>query len=259
MNREPIPQQRVMEKLDRLLEAQDREGAERHLLYWMQEAVNAGDRRGQLLLNNELIGLYRKAGRGEEALAAADRALRLLDELDFTRTTSAGTTYVNAATAFSAFGRPERALALFEKARAVYEASPDTPSHLLGGLYNNMAVACRDLGRYEEAYGLYDRAMAAMDEVLGGALEMAITCLNRADTIALELGTEEGEARINPLLEQAAEYLSDPAVPRNEYYAFVCEKCAPGFSYFGWFLQAEELEKEAKQIRERLGAVPGIL
>ena len=31
MNREPIPQQRIMEKLDRLLEAQDREGAERHL------------------------------------------------------------------------------------------------------------------------------------------------------------------------------------------------------------------------------------
>ena len=148
MNREPIPQQRIMEKLDRLLEAQDREGAERHLLYWMQEAVNADDRRGQLLLNNELIGFYRKAGRGEEALAAADRALKLLEELDLTRTRSAGTTCVNAATANSAFGRPERALALFEQARAVYEAAPDTPRHLLGGLYNNMAVTCRDLGRW---------------------------------------------------------------------------------------------------------------
>ena len=259
MNREPIPQQRIMEKLDRLLEAQDREGAERHLLYWMQEAVNADDRRGQLLLNNELIGFYRKAGRGEEALAAADRALKLLEELDLTRTRSAGTTCVNAATANSAFGRPERALALFEQARAVYEAAPDTPRHLLGGLYNNMAVTCRDLGRFEQAYGLFDLAMAAMAEVPGGVLEMAITCLNRADTIALERGTEEGEARINALLEQAAEYLADPGAARNEYYAFVCEKCAPGFSYYGWFLEAEELEKEAKQIRERLGAVPGVL
>ena len=92
-----------------------------------------------------------------------------------------------------------------------------------------MAVTCRDLGRFEQAYGLFDLAMAAMAEVPGGTLEMAITCLNRADTIAL-----------------------------NEYYAFVCEKCAPGFSYYGWFLEAEELEKEAKQIRERLGAVPGV-
>ena len=259
MNRQPIPQQRVMEKLDRLLEARDQQGAERHLLYWMQEALAADDLRGQLLLNNEMIGFYRKAGRGEEALAAADRALHLLDELDLSGTLTSGTTCVNAATACGAFGEPEKALSLFERARTVYESLPDTPRHLLGGLYNNMAVTCRDLGRYRQAHELFDRAMAAMAEVSGGTLEQAITCLNRADTIALELGTEEGEARINALLEQAADFLSDPALPRNEYYAFVCEKCAPGFSYYGWFLEAEELEKEAKQIRERLGTVPGIL
>jgi tetratricopeptide (TPR) repeat protein len=259
MNQQSIPQQRVMDKLNRLLEAQDPEGAERHLLYWMREAESIGDLRGQLMLNNELIGHYRKAGRGDEALAAADRALRLLDELDFSGTLTSGTTYVNAATACSAFGEPERAMQLFEKARAVYEALPNTPRHLLGGLYNNMAVTCRDLGRYEEAYGLFDRAMAMMAEVPGGTLEQAITCLNRADTIALECGTEEGEERINALLEQASAFLADPAAPRNEYYAFVCEKCAPGFSYYGWFLEAEELEKEAKQIRERLGAVEGVL
>ena len=259
MNREPIPQQRVMEKLNRLLEAQDSDGAERHLLYWMHEALEAGDLRGQLLLNNEMIGFYRKAGRGEEALRAADRALALLDGPDFAGTLSSGTTFVNAATACSAFGQPERALALFRKARAVYEASPNTPRHLLGGLYNNMAVTCRDLGLWPEATELFDRAMAAMAEVPGGTLEQAITCLNRADTIALEQGTEEGEERINALLEQAAAFLSDPAAPRNEYYAFVCEKCAPGFSYYGWFAEAQELEKEAKQIRERLGTVPGIL
>ena len=259
MNSEAIPQKRVMEKLNRLLEVQDFSGAERHLLYWMQEALQAGDLRGQLLLNNEMIGFYRKAGRGPEALAAADRALALLDEPDFAGMLSAGTTYINAATACSAFGQPERALTLFRKARAVYEASPDTPRHLLGGLCNNMAVTCRDLGLYAEAYELFDRAMAAMAEVPGGTLEQAITCLNRADTVAAEQGTEAGEERINALLEQAAAFLSDPAAPRDEYYAFVCEKCAPGFSYYGWFVEAQELEKEAKQIRERLGTVPGVL
>ena len=73
------------------------------------------------------------------------------------------------------------------------------------------------------------------------------------------VAAEEGEERINALLEQAAAFLSDPAAPRDEYYAFVCEKCAPGFSYYGWFVEAQELEKEAKQIRERLGTVPGVL
>ena len=73
-----------------------------------------------------------------------------------------------------------------------------------------------------------------------------------------DAGRSTPRQRINALLEQAAADLADPGTARNEYYAFVCEKCAPGFSYYGWFQEAEELEKEAKQIRERLGAVPGV-
>ncbi len=32
------------------------------------------------------------------------------------------------------------------------------------------------------------------------------------------------------------------------YYAFVCESCAPSFSYHGYFMTAEELKKRAKEI-----------
>ena len=246
-----VPQQRIIEKLDEYMSRRDYAGAERHLLYWMEEAKLGGDKRGQLMLSNELIGHYRKTGERDRALAYVERALALLEELDFGDTLSAGTTFVNAATACSAFGDNERALALFGRAKAVYESVPEVKPELLGGLYNNMALACKALGRYDEAYALFDRAMEQMGKLPGGVLEQAITCLNLADTVAAQQGMEEGEARIFALLDRAWELLQDESAPRNGYYAFVCEKCAPSFSYYGYFLAAEELEKEAARIYER--------
>ena len=246
-----VPQQRIAEKLDEYMSRRDYAGAERHLLYWMEEARLGRDKRGQLMLANELIGHYRKTGEREKAFARVDEALALLDELDFDGSLSAGTSYVNAATACSAFGENERALALFEKARAIYEAAPAVRPELLGGLYNNMALACKALGRYDEAFALYDRAMEQMGKLPGGKLEQAITCLNVADTVAAQQGLEAGETRIFALLDEAWELLRDEAAPRNGYYAFVCEKCAPSFAYYGYFLAAEELQKEAARIYER--------
>ena len=215
------------------------------------EAKLGRDKRGQLLIRNELVGHYRKAGDRDKAFASAEEALRLLEELDFSDNISAATTYTNVATAFNAFGENERSLSLFEKARAVYEASPRTSPDLLGGLYNNMALTCTALGRYAEAFTLYDQAMDVMARVPAGVLEQAITCLNRADTLAAQLGMEQAEGQINDLLDQAWDLLQDPAAPHDGYYAFVCEKCAPAFSYYGYFLAAQELQDTAKAIYER--------
>jgi tetratricopeptide (TPR) repeat protein len=248
---DPVPQQRIVQKLDEYMSRRDYDGAERHLLYWLSEAQRGRDLRGELLVRNELIGHYRKVGDRENAFRHSERAHELLDTLELAGSVSAGTTYVNAATAASAFGEHERALSLFERAKTVYEAEQRTQKHLLGGLYNNMALCCQALGRYDEAFRLYERAMDAMAEVAYGALEQAITCLNMADAVAARDGLEEGETRIFALLDRAWELLQDEAAPRNGYYAFVCEKCAPSFANYGYFLAAEELQKEAARIYER--------
>ena len=247
----PVPQQRIVAKLDEYMSRRDYAGAERHLLYWLKEAEQGRDRRGELLVLNELVGHYRKAGSRENALPMAERAIRLLQEMDFEESISAGTTYVNAATAFSAFGENRRALELFEKAKMLYESSPHTQAHLLGGLYNNMALVLTALERYDEAFALYEKAMDTMAKVPGGVLEQAVTCLNMADTVAAQIGLEEGEGRIAQLLERAEALLHDPSAPHDGYYAFVCEKCAPSFSYYGWFVVADDLMQEAEQIYER--------
>ena len=244
----PIPQQRIAEKLDDFMSRRDYAGAERHLLYWMEEAKLGHDLRGELFLCNELIGHYRKAGARDNALRFVDRALALLRALELDGSVTAGTTLVNAATACNAFGDDERALALFQQAKTVYEEIPDLSPKLLGGLYNNMAVVCTTLGRYDESHALYDLAMERMAQVRGGTLEQAVTCLNRADTIAAERGAENGEAESTALLERAYDLIQTTDAPRDGYYAFVCEKCAPGFSYYGWFAAAAELKETAESI-----------
>ena len=243
-----IPQRRVQEKLDQYMSRRDYEGGERHLLYWLEEARACRDQRGELLVRNEMIGFYRKRGEKEKALTNAGEAVALLNSLGLGDSITAGTTWVNAATAHHAFGEPEEALALFSKAKAIYESSPQTGADLLGGLYNNMALACVDLGRFQEAQELYDKAMAEMGKVPGGELEQAITCLNRANAVEAQEGLEAGESKIYALLDQAQELLENSKAPRNGYFAFVCEKCAPVFSYYGYFQAANALQKLAEDI-----------
>ena len=246
----PVPQQRIRDRLDAYMSRRDYAGAERHLLYWLQEARSCRDGRGELMVLNELVGHYRKTGARERAMRCADDALRLLDALDLRGSITEGTTCVNVATACSAFGDNARALSLFERARAAYEAGPAAQPGLLGGLYNNMALACAALGRYDEALELYEGAQAQMARVKYGALEQAITCLNMANLIEARDGMEAGEADIFRLLEKASALLDTEGIPHDGYYAFVCEKCAPTFDYYGWFADAERFKKESARIYE---------
>ena len=78
-----------------------------------------------------------------------------------------------------------------------------------------------------------------MDQVPNGRLEKAITLLNMAQTLENRDGMEKSEAQIYAWLDEAAELLK---------YAFICEKCAPSFSYYGYFLEAEELMEKARRI-----------
>ncbi len=246
-----IPQRRVLEKVDEYMSRRDYDGVERTLKYWLEEARLGHDLRGELLVQNELIGHYRKVGNKDLAFESVDEALTLLKKLDFEDSISAGTTYTNAATACNAFEDNERSIALFEKARAVYENHEQTDPALLGGLYNNMALTYGALKQYDEARALYDKALGAMGEVPNGALEQAITWLNIADLSYLEKGPEDSAEEVEQCLSKAARLLDDPAVPKDGYYAFVCEKCAPAFAWYGYETKADELNERAEQIYER--------
>lgn len=245
--------EQIIAALDAHLARRDYAGAQQHLDRWLARAEADGDLRTLLSLLNEKIGLHRKLGDRAEALDAADRALALARRLGLEHSVTMGTTLVNAATACKAFGQPELALQRYREAQALYEALLPNRDSRLGGLYNNMALALVDLGRFREAEALYKQAMEIMAGAPNGALEQAITWCNLADLAAAELGPEAAEAAVGDCLARAEALLDSEGLPRDGYYAFVCEKCAPSFGYYGYFLTEQRLRQRAEDIYRRNG------
>ena len=243
-----VPQRRIREKLDAYLSRRDYAAAGRHLAYWLEEARLLNDPRGELMMSNELIGHCRKTGDRDGAFRHIEAALALVDRLELGDAGTGGPGCLNAATAMNAFGDNDRALRLFERARTALEAAPLADPALLAGLYNNMGLACAALKRWDDAMDLYDRALARLSGVENGQPEAAVTCLNMANCIEAQVGMEAGEGRIFALMDRAAALLDTPGIPHDGHYAFVCEKCAPTFEYYGWFADARRFQEEAERI-----------
>lgn len=241
-----ISTDRILERLDKHLHANDYLSAERHLKYWLDEAILVGDGRTELFLLNELMGLYRKTGRRDEAIECAAKALDLACE-NFGGTVTAATTYINVATVYKAFSLAEKSIPLFESARAIYEKSLDKNDARLGGLYNNMGLALVDLSRFDEARGLYHKAIDVMSKHSDRGGEVAITYLNLATAAEREHGLVDGDELIRNYLD-IAESLLENSKERDGYYAFVCEKCASVFGYYGRFMYEKALYDRAEAI-----------
>ena len=241
--------ERVLEKLDAYLHANDYLSAERHLVYWLDEAKLMRDRRAELFLFNELMGLYRKLGKRDEAIEFATRALSLACEGGAGEITVA-TTYINAATVYKAFSMPERSLPLFSKAKEIYERELDVCDVRIGGLYNNMGLAFADLSLFADAEECYNKAISVMENIPDREGEIAITYLNLATMVEKKHGLVDGDEQIREYLDRA-ESLLDQHTVRDGYYAFVCDKCATVFGYYGRFVYEKKLAERAREIYER--------
>ena len=251
----PVPRDRILEKLRAYEDRNDWGAAERHLNYWLEEAKAGRDERGQLMLHNELMGFHRKQGNREPAFLHAEKAAALVEKLGMEDTVTAGTTWVNAGTVREAFGESEGGLAFFERARSNYEKNLPPEDSRLGGLYNNMGLTLASLGRWREAETAFRRAIEVMGRQEHGEPEQAITWLNLADAREAELGPEGAEAEVQGCLEEAERLLNAEDLPRDGYYAFVCEHCAPVYGHYGWFMTEAELQRRAEEIRRERGTL----
>ena len=241
---------RILSKLDDLFSKNDYDGAEKHILYWLQEAKCSNNKSIMLLLQNELCGLYRKLRRESDAITSVENALSLISDMGIEQNIGAGTTYINAGTVLKSFGRAKESIPLFEQAMKIYDRELSKNDKRFGGLYNNMALALVDLNEFEKALLLYKKAISVMESTEDGMLEVAITYLNIANLKEAELGIEAAQADIDKLLDDAAKIL-DEHENKNGYYAFVCEKCASTFGYYGYFAYENELKERAAKIYER--------
>ena len=247
----PIPIGRVLSKVDEYLSINDYASAEKTLDYWHEEAKISNDIRGELTVLNEKIGLYRKTGKKEQCLSAIDKCLALSENGEFENTITRGTSNFNCATGYCAFDEYKRALPLYEKATGIYEKYLKNTDGRLGGLYNNTAICLMRLNKYEQSRMLFDKAIEIMSKIENAEGEIAITYCNLADLESAQNGMEKAEEKINEYLERAEELLNTKTLPRDGNYAFICEKCAGTFGYYGFFMTEKELLKRAREIYER--------
>jgi len=236
---------RILTRLDEYLAQNDYDAAERHLLYWLAEKRGSSAAVG---LYNELLGIYRKTGQEEKALESVKNALQMIEDLKLDGGIAAATTYLNAATVLHAFGRAEEGLPLFERAREIYERELPPADDRLGGLYNNMGLALVDLKRFREAETIYQKALSVMAQTPDKEPELAITYLNMATAVEMEHGMDHP---LIPALAQKARECMDIGKYRTDgNYAFVCEKCATVFGYYGFEDYARELQARCGRIYE---------
>ena len=249
MNNKPDFASRLLKELDAFLHKNDYVSAEKYLLNRLEEAQRISDFKTEILIRNELMGLYRKCAKREHALLCVDAAIKLIETNSLQNQVGSATTFLNCATVYKAFGMPEKSLPLFLNAREIYERHLPQDDSRLGGLYNNMGLTLVDLKRYREAEELYFKAINIMQACENGALEVAITYLNLASCAEAENGLTEAEYPISMYLKKA-EKLLEAHQNRDGYYAFVCEKCASVFGYYGYFMYEKELLERARRIYE---------
>lgn len=234
---------RVLERLDSYLASKEYGKAEDHLKYWLSDAEGTGDKYAYLTIVNELMGFYRRGGNEDEALRYAALGVeRYASDGDISGTVFYATTCLNAATVFNAFGMPEKALDLYRKCLSVYSEKLEPDDLKFAGLYNNMGLAEAASGNVPGARELFEKAVA-LQEPYGNstALDRAVTLLNICDIC-------DSDDEIDPLIEKAYALINDPEVPRDAYYAFVCEKCAPVFGGYGYFIYKNKLTEETEKI-----------
>lgn len=236
----------ILNIVDSFLHKNDYDGAEKQLLNFLTDAVENKDFSTEILLRNELMGLYRKLGKGQKAVEMVESVITLIEEKELESNIGSATTFLNSATVYKAFGSPEKSIILFEKAKKIYEEKLSVDDERLGGLYNNMALTLVDLKRFSEAKEFNLKAIEIMKNK---PLEIAITYLNMATASETELGLLEANEEITELLKKAKTLLENYQ-NRDGYYAFVCEKCASVFGYYGDFLYDEELQSRARRIYE---------
>ena len=242
-----IPIKRIIEKLDGFFDKNDMENAGKLLEYWQSEAGSLKDKEGELEIDSELIGFYRKTAQKEKGLAVSERALELIFALGLENSVSAATIVLNAATTFKAFGFAEKALPLYDRVFSVYKANLKTDDPLFGGFYNNKALALTDLGKFTEAEECYKKALDITKKISPANPDSAVTLVNMAHLYH----AENNKDKITDCLFDAFGVLNREDSVKNGYYAFVCTKCAPSFAFFGYDVIEKQLLKRASEIYER--------
>lgn len=185
--------QEIILQIDKLLEENKREEAEKLMQESIARAVAEQDDSSLLRLLNELLGFYRETGRHAEAYLIADRAITQAERMGLTGTIPYATTQLNVANAYRAGGRLEESLEKYLQVQEIYRQQLAPDDMLAASFQNNFSLLYQELGEYGKARECLLNALQIVKEK-GSAYELGVTYANLAATcVQLEQMEEAGE------------------------------------------------------------------
>lgn len=236
----------VIAESDRLFNQGDHTAVGEHLRRALESAVKSGDRQSELSILNELMGHYRMSNDRERGLSAVFDAIELIRELGIADSVSAGTIFINAATALHAFGEYEKAQEYYSCAYRSYTLNLAPDDRKFAGLFNNMAAVYLSQKDFELAKAYYLEALAVLKEY-GEMMDIAVTYVNLAQCVYI---ADPLDLEADAYLNMAMNCFDAPLCVRDGYYAHTCIKCAGAFGVLGRKDLEKELNSRAKEIYE---------
>ena len=164
---------KILQELDRLYAEGSRYEIEVFLTSQRQRAMMEGDWSARIMLQNEMIGLYRTLGHFEEGIDILEDTLRLFENHGLNGTIPYAGTMLNGASLYRAAGQPEEALELFLIVREIYERELAPDDYRLSGFYNNMALLYLDLQNLEASKDYLEKALGIVEKLPESSIEQA--------------------------------------------------------------------------------------
>ncbi|MBI3185572.1 MAG: serine/threonine protein kinase [Myxococcales bacterium] len=130
-------------------------------------------------LEQVLAYFYKEAGRYEEALGHAKRALALAEQLHGADHPKTAEVLENLAQTLSWMGRHEEAIVADERALSITERRLGAEHPEVARMLNSLATIEEELGRFESARAHHERALAMRERIFGpDDVTVALSCNN---------------------------------------------------------------------------------
>lgn len=181
--------QEIISQIDKLLDKNNREEAEKLMQESIARAVAEQDDSSLLRLLNELLGFYRETGRHEEARLIADRAIAQAERMGLAGTIPYATTQLNVANAYRAGGCLEESLEKYLQVQEIYRQQLAPDDMLAAGFQNNFSLLYQEMGEYGKARECLLNALQIVKKK-GSGYELGVTYANLAAT-CVQLGQME--------------------------------------------------------------------
>lgn len=232
--------QQFLNKLDEMYN--NPSSLEDYLVNGVKQAEESGDMGAQLVILNELMGLYRVTSKYDACADCADKILSLCSELKLEGTVNYATALLNIATAYRVMKRYNEAENYYRQVGEIFDEKLPLPDYRMATLHNNLSLLYSETNRLEQAKEELLKAMEMIKSLDNSQVEIAITHTNLGNIC---FALHQNEEAANHML-KAVEIFESMKGERDAHYPSALSGLAEACFNSG------ELEKSAEYYQKAL-------